>query len=77
MHADKAFLRKEPYSKVNTHLHHRILDVSVIKEAAKRWSPSSVVRGVPSKKGLHKAKDDILESIEEAKYYREKIFQRS
>ena len=76
MHADKAFLRKEPYKKVDNHFHHRILDVSSIKEAAKRWSPAEVVRRRPNKKGLHQAREDILESIEEAKYYREKIFRR-
>lgn len=76
VHADRAFLRKEPYRKVTSHLHHRILDVSAIKEAARRWSDAETVRRVPSKKGLHKARDDILESIEEAKYYRDAIFRR-
>lgn len=37
VHADRAFLRKEPYKKVLDHLHYRILDVSSIKEAARRW----------------------------------------
>ncbi|RDW75015.1 hypothetical protein BP6252_06157 [Coleophoma cylindrospora] len=76
VHADKAFLRKAPYGKVMDHLHYRILDVSTIKEAAKMWSDSQVVAQVPKKKGLHQAKDDILESIEEARYYRAVIFQR-
>lgn len=76
MHADKAFLRKEPYKKVHDHLSHRILDVSTIKEAAKRWSSLEVLVNVPKKKLLHKAKDDILESIEEARYYKETIFRR-
>ncbi|EPE24896.1 Ribonuclease H-like protein [Glarea lozoyensis ATCC 20868] len=76
VHADKAFLRKEPYKKVNDYLSHRILDVSTIKEAARRWCDKEVVRGRPEKKLLHKAKDDILESIEEARYYKEAIFQK-
>jgi oligoribonuclease len=76
VHADKAFLRKEPWRPVVRYLHHRILDVSAIKEAAKRWSPVEVIKGSPGKKGLHEAKADILESIEEARYYKEKIFQR-
>ena len=76
MHADKAFLRKEPYKKVTDHLHYRILDVSTLKEAAKRWSPLEVLVGLPKKKLLHTARDDILESIAEAKYYKEAIFQR-
>ena len=37
VHADRAFLRREPYKKVLDHLHYRILDVSSIKEAARRW----------------------------------------
>lgn len=74
VHADKAFLRKEPYRKVNSYLHHRILDVSTIKEAAKRWSPKDIVRRVPQKQGLHEARADILESIAEAKYYKDVIF---
>ena len=77
VHADKAFLRKEPYKKVHDHLSYRILDVSTLKEAAKRWSSLDVLLGAPKKKELHQAKDDILESIAEAKYYKETIFQRS
>lgn len=77
MHADKAFLRKGAYKKVHDHLGHRILDVSTLKEAAKRWSPLEVLVAVPKKKDLHKAKEDILESIAEAKYYKESIFQRA
>jgi len=76
VHADKAFLRKEPYKKVHDHFSHRILDVSTLKEAAKRWCKLDVLVGVPKKKLLHQAKADILESIEEAKYYKEAIFQR-
>ncbi|KAL2020155.1 hypothetical protein VTK56DRAFT_8679 [Thermocarpiscus australiensis] len=74
VHADRAFLRKEPYKKVLDHLHYRILDVSTLKEAARRWCPE-IASAAPPKKGLHKAKQDILESIEEAKYYRATIFQ--
>lgn len=74
VHADRAFLRREPYAKVTEHLHYRILDVSAIKEAARRWSAPRVTKKAPSKKGLHKARDDILESIEEARYYRDTIF---
>lgn len=74
VHADKSFLVKGPYRKVMDHLHYRILDVSSIKEAARRWCPE-VSAKAPRKKTLHKAKDDILESIEEARYYKEAIFQ--
>jgi oligoribonuclease len=45
------------------------LDVSTIKELCKRWS-TQVFNNVPMKKLNHRAKDDILESIDELKYYR-------
>lgn len=77
VHADKAFLRKGAYKKVMDHLHYRILDVSTIKEAMRMWSPEEVKKGVPKKQGLHQAKEDILESIAEARYYKETIFQKS
>lgn len=75
VHADRAFLRKEPYNKVVDHLHYRILDVSSLKEAARCWCPH-IASGAPAKKGLHTAKEDILESIAEARYYRSAIFQK-
>lgn len=77
VHHDKAFLRKEPWKKVNDYLHYRILDVSSVKEAARRWSSEDILAGVPQKRLVHKAKDDILESIEEARYYREFVFQKA
>lgn len=75
VHADKAFLRRAPWAEVHDHLSYRILDVSTIKEAVKRWSSQEILKGVPEKKTLHQAKEDILESIEEARYYRAAIFQ--
>ncbi|KAI1137839.1 ribonuclease H-like protein [Hypoxylon sp. FL0543] len=74
VHADRAFLRKEPYKKVLDYLHHRILDVSTIKEATRRWCPREIIENAPKKQGLHQAKEDILESIAEARYYKEVIF---
>ena len=76
MHADKAFLTKEPYKKIIEHLHHRILDVSSIKEAAKRWCDLEVLVGQPEKKGRHRGREDIEESIVEARYWKERVFQR-
>ncbi|KAK4992464.1 Phosphatidylinositol 3,4,5-trisphosphate-dependent Rac exchanger 2 protein [Elasticomyces elasticus] len=76
VHADKAFLVKPPYEPVIKHLSHRILDVSAIKEAARRWAPQEILKASPQKKGKHEAKADILESIEEAKYYRRVFFQK-
>lgn len=74
VHADKAFLVKKPYNIVTDHLHYRILDVSSIKEAARRWAPKETLAKIPRKKMLHEARQDILESIEEARYYREAFF---
>lgn len=74
VHADKSFLVKDPYRKVMDHLHYRILDVSSIKEATSSWCPE-VMQKVPRKKMLHQAREDIIESIEEARYYKEAIFQ--
>lgn len=54
---------------LETWFHYRNLDVSTLKELAKRWRPD-VARGVV-KKGRHEALADIYESIEELKYYRE------
>lgn len=76
VHADRAFLRRAPYNVVTSYLHHRILDVSSIKEAMRRWSPTEIVKGSPMKKGLHDARADILESIAEARYYRDVLFQQ-
>ncbi|KAI4721606.1 ribonuclease H-like protein [Aureobasidium sp. EXF-10727] len=75
VHADRAFLVQQPYTPVIKWLHHRILDVSAIKEAAKRWAPLPVLKHSPPKAGKHEARADILESIEEARYYQRVFFQ--
>ncbi|KAB2577199.1 putative oligoribonuclease [Lasiodiplodia theobromae] len=77
VHADKTFLKKAPYNLLIKHLHHRILDVSAIKEAARRWAPEAVLKKSPQKRGLHEARADILESIAEAKFYRDIFFKPS
>jgi oligoribonuclease len=74
VHADKSFLVKQPYNVITDYLHYRILDVSSIKEAARRWAPPEVLKKAPKKKMLHEARADILESIEEARFYREAFF---
>jgi oligoribonuclease len=76
VHADKMFLQREPWADVVRWLHHRILDVSAIKEAARRWAGEDVLRKVPRKEGRHEARQDILESIEEARYYKRVFFER-
>jgi len=52
-------------------LHYRNLDVSVLKELARRWTPG-IVDGF-SKKATHRALDDIRESIDELRYYRKHL----
>lgn len=54
-------------------LHYRSVDVSTIKELARRWYPG-VVDAAPGKAGAHRALDDILESVAELAYYREHVF---
>ena len=76
VHSDKDFLRKKPYEPVIQHLHYRILDVSSIKEAALRWAPEEVLKQVPQKQNLHQAREDILESIREARFYRDAFFKK-
>ncbi|TQL01001.1 oligoribonuclease [Cellulomonas sp. SLBN-39] len=65
---DKAFLERDMPDLVG-HLHYRIVDVSSIKELARRWYPR-VYFAAPEKKGGHRALADILESIDELRYYR-------
>ena len=75
IHADAAFLRKSPFKSTLNHLHYRMLDVSSIKEGARRWAPEGILREAPAKKGLHDARADILESIEEARFYKAAFFE--
>lgn len=65
---DKVFLDRDMPELVG-HLHYRIIDVSSIKELARRWYPR-VYFACPKKNGGHRALADILESIDELRYYR-------
>jgi oligoribonuclease len=58
---------------IEEYLHYRSVDVSTIKELVKRWYPG-LVDGAPEKAGAHRALDDIRESIEELRFYREHVF---
>jgi len=60
---------------IEEYLHYRSVDVSSIKELAKRWYPH-INRGRAHKQGSHRALDDIRESIEELRWYREHVFVR-
>ena len=54
---------------IEEHLHYRCIDVSTIKELARRWRPE-VYAKAPKKEGTHRALDDIRESIQELRFYR-------
>ena len=69
---DKMFLMKH-MPKVVDYMHYRIVDVTGIKLLAESWLNAIP----PEKKLLHRAMDDIKESIEELKYYRKNVFKKS
>ncbi len=70
IHQDRNFLARY-MTRLNKFLHYRNIDVSSLKELTYRWYPD-----LPKfiKKGMHTALEDILESVEELKYYRKYIF---
>jgi len=70
VHQDRRFLERY-MPRLNDYLHYRNVDVSTIKELAKRWYPD--VRGY-QKQNSHRALDDIRESIAELRYYRREVF---
>ena len=72
VHTDRAFLARDMLQ-LTDHLHYRLIDVSSMKELAKRWFPR-VYFNTPRKHGGHRALADIRESIQELKYYREVLF---
>ena len=69
---DRAFISRYMPA-LDDHLHYRNIDVSTIKELSKRWYPRAYFQA-PKKDGGHRALADILESIEELKYYRSTVF---
>ncbi|KGF01847.1 oligoribonuclease [Actinomyces sp. S4-C9] len=69
---DKAFLERDMPELIN-YLHYRVVDVSSIKELAKRWYHRTFEEA-PAKHGGHRALADILESIQELVYYRRVLF---
>ena len=72
VHQDRRFLVRYMPS-LESWLHYRNIDVSTIKELVKRWYPELATW---KKRNAHLARDDILESIDELKYYREHVFQK-
>ncbi|MFJ8017464.1 oligoribonuclease [Streptomyces sp. NPDC096339] len=69
---DRGFLLRDMPA-LEGHLHYRIVDVSSIKELARRWYPRAYFNS-PPKNGNHRALADIRESIAELRYYREAVF---
>ncbi|XP_059608999.1 oligoribonuclease [Phlebotomus argentipes] len=72
VYMDKLFLM-EYMPRLADYLHYRLVDVSTVKELCRRWHPK-IFWDAPKKKLSHRALDDILESIEELKYYRKFMF---
>ena len=69
---DRAFITRD-MAELDGFLHYRMVDVSSIKELARRWYPRAYFNS-PKKAGGHRALADIRESIQELRYYREAIF---
>jgi oligoribonuclease len=69
---DRVFLARD-MPELDTFLHYRMVDVSSIKELARRWYPRAYFAS-PHKTGGHRALADINESVRELRYYREAIF---
>jgi oligoribonuclease len=72
VYVDRGFIAKY-LPNLNAYLHYRTVDVSSIKELARRWYPR-VYFAAPKKTGNHRALGDIRDSIDELEYYRTNIF---
>ena len=69
---DRGFLARD-MTELDAFLHYRMVDVSSIKELARRWYPRAYY-GSPKKNGGHRALADIHESVRELRYYRSTVF---
>jgi oligoribonuclease len=72
IHQDRLFLAAYMPT-LESFIHYRNVDVSTLKELVRRWYPAAY-DARPTKKGSHRALDDIRESIAELRYYREAVF---
>lgn len=72
VYVDRGFIARD-LPELNAMLHYRLIDVSSIKELARRWYPKAYFAS-PEKHGGHRALADIRESIAELRYYRDAIF---
>jgi oligoribonuclease len=68
---DRTFITRY-MPRLDDHLHYRMIDVSSVKELARRWYPRAYYNA-PSKHGGHRALADIIESINELRYYRSTV----
>ena len=71
VHQDRRFIVKY-MADLDRYLHYRLVDVSTVKELVSRWYPESFK--FHKKDSSHRAKDDIIESINEMKHYRNMAF---
>lgn len=71
---DRRFLHRS-MPQLETYFHYRHVDVSTLKELAKRWNPDLVKEF--RKEGSHLAMDDVKESIRELRFYRERLFNQA
>ena len=69
---DRGFLTRD-MPELDAHLHYRMVDVSSVKELCRRWFPR-VFFAKPEKGLAHRALADILESVQELRYYRAAVF---
>ncbi|HOW62186.1 MAG TPA: oligoribonuclease [Candidatus Contendobacter sp.] len=69
---DRRFLARW-MPELEAYFHYRNLDVSTVKELARRWYPEKMLRGF-SKTSTHLALQDIRDSIEELRFYRKRLF---
>ena len=72
IHQDRRFVARY-WPEVEEWLHYRNVDVSTLKELGRRWYPK-LYGARPTKRGSHRAMDDLLESIDELRYYRDTMF---
>lgn len=72
VYVDRGFLSRN-LPELDEHMHYRLIDVSSIKELARRWYPRSYFNA-PAKTGGHRALADTRESIAELRYYRDALF---
>jgi oligoribonuclease len=72
IHQDRRFIRRY-MPLLEQRLHYRMVDVSTIKELARRWYPQ-IVGKQPAKRDTHRALDDIRDSIAELRFYRSQVF---